>query len=247
MTLCINYIKKESTLQIGAPYQLSDFSKERSRLNELFRNNGFYTFQQSSINFDIKRDTLIANNDQKINVTTTISNLIERDGDIVTEKPYVVHNINKIRIFPDHDFSVDIATLDTLHYKNTIIYYKDKLRYRPSMLVMASALRKGDIYSDEKRSLTYKQINNLRIFKYPNIEYKYAANDTLQKTLDANIYLVPLDKFSFKINADINRSDIQDFGIRFGTSFISRNVFRGGESFELNLQGAFGSQQDARR
>ncbi|MFJ1331720.1 BamA/TamA family outer membrane protein [Capnocytophaga canimorsus] len=237
--------KKESTLQIGAPYQLSDFSKERSRLNELFRNNGFYTFQQSSINFDIKRDTLIANNDQKINVTTTISNLIERDGDIVTEKPYVVHNINKIRIFPDHDFSVDIATLDTLHYKNTIIYYKDKLRYRPSMLVMASALRKGDIYSDEKRSLTYKQINNLRIFKYPNIEYKYAANDTLQKTLDANIYLVPLDKFSFKINADINRSDIQDFGIRFGTSFISRNVFRGGESFELNLQGAFGSQQDA--
>ena len=73
--------KSKTFLKSGAPYQLSDFSNERSRLYELFRNNGFYTFQQSSINFQIVRDTVAAQKDTKLQVTTDIGDLIERDGD----------------------------------------------------------------------------------------------------------------------------------------------------------------------
>lgn len=236
---------KNILLKKGEPYRLDDFTAERNRLNLLFRNTGFYTFQQSSINFEIRRDTLRTNDDTRLDVTTMINNLVERDGDNVTVKPYKIHHLDKINIFADYDFQTDINKLDTLHYKNVIIHYKDKLRYRPKMLQTASALRTGDIYTDDNRSLTYKQINNLRIFKYPNIEYKYSANDSLQQKLDANIYLAALDKFSFKINTDLSRSELQDFGITFGTTFISRNVFRGGEILELNTQGTFGSQQSA--
>lgn len=234
-----------SFLKSGNPYQLSDFNSERSRLTTLFRNNGFYTFQPSSINFEIERDTIQENKDQKLDVTTVIDDLIERDGDIITKKVYKVHRLNNIRIFTDYDYTMDLNSLDSITYKDITIFYKDKLKYKPRILKMASALEKGAIYSDENRGLTYKQINNLRIFKYPNIEFKYAENDTLQKSLDANIYLAPLDKFSLRLTNEIKRSEIERIGITLGTSFATRNAFRRSEILELNLQGTFASQRNS--
>lgn len=236
---------KKSFLKSGNPYQLSDFNSERSRLTSLFRNNGFYTFQQSSINFEIERDTIQANEDKKLNVTTVIDDLIERDGDIVTKKPYKVHYLNDVRIFTDYDYTTDTKSLDSLTYRGITIFYKDKLKYKPRILEMASALEKSAVYTDEDRGLTYKQINNLRIFKYPNIEFKYPKNDTLQNLLDVNIYLAPLDKFSLRLTNEIKRSEIEQFGVTLGTSFATRNAFRRSEILELNLQGTFASQKNS--
>lgn len=236
--------RHESLLKSQKPYLLADFNAERSRLTNLFRNNGFYTFQQSSINFEITRDTIATNNDQKMDVVTVIDDLIERDGDEVTVKPYRVHRFNKIRIFTDYEMGSDKSELDSIDYKNVTVFYKNKLRYRPRILEMATAFKKGAIYSDENRSLTYKQINNLRIFKYPNIDLKYAENDSLQTKLDANIYLLPMDKFSLRLTNELKRSEIEQFGISLGTSVSARNLFRRSEVLELNLQGTIASQFD---
>lgn len=236
---------EKSFLKSGNPYQLSDFNSERSRLNSLFRNNGFYTFQPSSINFEIKRDTLEANNDQKLEVTTVIDDLIERDGDEITKKVYKIHKLNNIRIFADYDYTADNTSLDSVTYKDLTIFYKDKLKYKPRILKMASALEKNAIYSDDNRGLTYKQINNLRIFRYPNIEFKYLENDSLQTKLDANIYLVPMDKYSLRLTNELKRSEIERFGITLGASFATRNILRQSETLELNLQGTFASQTNS--
>ncbi|MDO5106204.1 BamA/TamA family outer membrane protein [Capnocytophaga sp.] len=235
----------KSFLKSGKPYQLSDFGSERSRLASLFRNNGFYTFQPSSINFEIKRDTLETNNDQKLEVTTIIDDLIERDGDEITKKVYKIHKMNNIRIFADYDYTKGNTDLDSIQYKDLTIFYRGKLKYKPRILKMASALEKGAIYSDENRGLTYKQINNLRIFRYPNIEFKYAENDSLQTQLDANIYLVPMDKFSLRLTNELKRSEIERFGITLGTSFSTRNIFRQSEILEVNMQGTFASQTNS--
>ena len=234
--------KAKTFLKSGAPYQLTDFSNERSRLYELFRNNGFYTFQQSSINFQIERDTVTTQKDNKLQVTTDIGDLIERDGDVITTKKYKVHHINKVRLYTDYDNKVDKSSLDSLEYRNMIIYYKGKLRYRPRVLYHATSLKKGQIYSDLERGNTYRQFNNLRVFRYPNMDFKYATNDTLQNKLDANIYLSSLDKFSLRLTNEVKRSEIEAIGFGVGTSFVARNVFRGAETLELNLQGTFASQ-----
>ncbi len=234
--------KSKTFLKSGAPYQLTDFSNERSRLYELFRNKGFYTFQQSSINFEIVRDTVASQKDQKLQVTTNIGDLIERDGDIVTTKKYQVHHFNKIRLYTDYDAQTDKKTLDSLEYRGMTLYYKGKLRVRPRVLARASAFRSGDIYSDETRGNTYRQFNNLRVFRYPNIEFKYPTKDTLQNKLDANVYLSPLERFSLRLTTEVKRSEIEAIGFGVGTSFQARNVFRGAETLELNLQGTFASQ-----
>lgn len=234
--------KAKTFLKAGAPYQLADFSNERSRLYELFRNQGFYTFQQSSINFEIERDTLAAQKDPRLQVTTHIGDLIERDGDVITTKKYKQHFLNKIRLYTDFDSKTDKRALDSLVYRDMVIYYKDKLRYRPRVLAHATGLKKGQLYSDRERGNTYRQFNNLRVFRYPNMEFKYPAGDTLQNKLDANIYLSSLDKFSLRVTNELKRSEIEAIGFGLGTSFAARNVFQGAETLELNLQGTFASQ-----
>ena len=91
---------------------------------------------------------------------------------MITTKKYKIHYINKVRLYTDYDNKVDKSSLDSLEYRNMIIYYKGKLRYRPRVLYHATSLKKGQIYSDLERGNTYRQFNNLRVFRYPNMDFK---------------------------------------------------------------------------
>lgn len=232
----------ERIIQPGQAYSLQKMNEERNRLNTLFRNRGFYNFQQNSISFNVERDTSALSQDRKINVTTHIDKFVDRSGENSQKRPYVIHRLGRINIYTDYDFSNPSATYDTLKYKDLTIYAKDKKRFRPSMLYNAIALRNGGIYRDDLRTYTYRQLSNLRTFKYPNIQYVYSPLDSLHKTLDVNIFLSPLQRFSLEANTEITHSEIQDVGIGFSASLLSRNLFRGAETLEVVARGMFGAQ-----
>ena len=65
----------KSFIENSKQFDLVDFNNERKRLSELFRNTGVYNFQESSIAYDILRDTARVNDDQKMNVKLNIGNL----------------------------------------------------------------------------------------------------------------------------------------------------------------------------
>ena len=224
-------------------YSLEKFTNERSRITTLLRNNGFYNFQQSAIDFTIARDTIAYNNDSLINVTTTIANYTDRSTDPPTEKTYKKHLIKKVYLYTDYDSSLQTTTYDSVEYKGITYYYRNKLRYRKQTLYDAMALRPNTLYRDIDRNNAYRQINNLRAFKYPNIQYRYAKKDSLERTLEADIFLEPLSRFSIETNLELSRSSIQEFGIGFNTSLIARNVFRGAETLEITPRVTLGAQQ----
>lgn len=226
----------------GQQYSLTKFAKERERLNTLFRNQGFYNFQQSAINFEIERDTLVENDDQGINVRTEIGQYTDRSGETPQQKPYTIHKIGKINLFTDSGFSNENVKYDTIQYKDLTIHYQGKLHFRRKMLYNAIALRSGNVYRDEDRASTYRQISNLRTFKYPTIQYIYSPTDSLQRTLDANVYLTPLSRYSTNLNTELTHSDIQTFGIGGSASVQARNLFRGAEMLEIGFRGTIGSQ-----
>lgn len=232
---------KKRILQKNQQYSLQNFAKERERLNTIFRNEGFYTFEQSAINFNIKRDTILANNDKLISVQTEIANFTDRTDENPIQKPYLIHRLNKINVYTDYDFS-NQEPYDTIQYKDITFHFRNKLRFHRKTLYNAIALHKNDIYKDDARTSTYRQLSNLRVFRYPNIQYTYAPADTLQRTLDANIYLTPLPRFSLELNSEITHSDIQSFGIGFGASVQAKNIFRGAEILEIGLRGTLGAQ-----
>lgn len=231
----------EAFIKENKQFDLDNFNNERERLTSLFRNTGIYNFQESSITFDILRDTMKLRDDQKMKVELNIKDLTRRGDSTLTPTQYKVYRFDKINIYPDYDFADNPADFQTLEFENYIIHYKDELRYKPKALTDAIFLEKDSIYRDLDKLRTYRQITNLNTFKYPNIEI---VPDSASTTLTTNIFLTARPKFSLGLNFDITHSNIQSLGIGFSTSLITRNVFKGAEILSLSARGTFGLLSD---
>ena len=234
--------KERSTIIKDKQYKTSDIEAERDRVTSLFRNSGLYHFEKEYIKFDA--DTI--NTDHKVNMNVIIKNReIENNGNTTTE-PFKVHKISKVKVFTDYSFqNKDKEIQDTVLYRGYEIYSFDKLKYTRKAITNSVLITPGEIFRDIDRTRTYNQINNLRAFKYPNIQYEPDDSDPTGKSLIANVLLTPRKKYSTNFEFDVSTSTIQDIGIGFGGSFLIRNVFKGAEILELSGRGSIGSSQDA--
>lgn len=231
--------KPESRLRQGDQFDLEAFTAERERLTDIFRNSGVWNFQESSITYDILRDTLPSRDDQLMEVELNIDNPRRRGGG-GEAPPYQVHTVDSVSIFADHSFTDSPDQLQSVEHEGVTIYYKDRLRYKPKALVDAIFLKEGNIYREIDRIRTYRQINNLNTFRYPNIQLVPVEGDQLA----TNIYLSPRPRNSLNVDLDVTHSNIQRLGIGLGASLIKRNVFRGAETLSLTARGSFGLLSD---
>lgn len=232
----------DSRIVPGKQYNTEDFGAERERLTSLFRNNGLYHFEEEYLSFEA--DTI--NTDHKVNTAVIIQNRQATVDGINTRVPFKVHKISRVNIFPDYTFeNRNEPITDTASHEGFHIYSFDKLKYRPQALTNAIFINPDNIYTDQQRSLTYNRLNQLRIFKYPNIQYMTDPADSTQTDLIANIFLTARPKYSLGFDFDISQSNIQKFGIGFGGSLLIRNVFRGAEILEVSARGSIGSSKDA--
>ena len=232
--------EENSFIKEGEVFEVENFNKERDRLVQLFRNNGIENFQQKSIRFKAYLDSL--GEDHKIPVGIVIQNEAKRDQNNIVEIPYVVQKVNKIKLYiedPNKEFSV---YTDTIQFNSLTILSDGKLNYKPKTLASGVTIKEGLPYSDQDRSNTYRYFSDLRIFKYPNIDFSTDAKDSLG--LISSIYLTPREPFSVGFDLDLSHSNIQFFGISLGSSVISRNVFKGTETLELGLKGTIGASKD---
>ncbi|MCR9226959.1 MAG: outer membrane protein assembly factor [Flavobacteriaceae bacterium] len=231
-----------SFVKQGQQFDLDNFTLERERLTSLFRNSGVYNFQESSINYNIFRDTTQASDDQLMDVELNIKKFRSTNDSTDASMPYKVARHKKINIYADYDLNGNSDSLKTLEYDNHNIIYSGKLRYRPKALTDAIFFEKDSIYRDLDRIRTYRQITNLNTFKYPNIEF---IPDSTQTQLETNIYLAAKPKYSLNLNFDVTHSNIQQVGTAFSASVITRNVFGGAETLNISARGSIGLLSDA--
>ncbi|MCK0161842.1 BamA/TamA family outer membrane protein [Allomuricauda sp. F6463D] len=232
---------KQSLIKKGEQFDLDIFTLERERLTTLFRNSGVYNFQESSINYDILRDTTLISDDQLMDVKLNINKFRSSTDSTDTSTPYKVARLRKINIYADYDINGDTDTLKSIVHENYNIYYSGKLRYKPQALADAIFFEKDSVYRDLDRIRTYRQITNLNTFKYPNIEF---IPDSTQTQLESNIYLAAKPKYSLNLNFDVTHSNIQQVGTAFSASVITRNVFGGAETLNVSARGSIGLLSD---
>ena len=231
----------QSFVKAGEQFDLTKFNQERERLTALFRNSGVYNFQESSINYDILRDTSQVANDQLMDVLLNIQRP-RSINDSASTNTYKIHRFKKINIYADYLIGGGSDSLKSVEYENYTIFYQNKLKYRPKALTDAIFFEKDSIYRDLDRIRTYRQITNLNTFRYPNIEF---IPDSTQTQLISNIYLAPRPKFSLNLNFDLTHSNIQQVGTAFSATVITRNVFGGAETLNISARGSIGLLSDA--
>jgi outer membrane protein assembly factor BamA len=213
-------------------FSINKLLLERDRLISLFKNNGIHDFQQRSINFNVLIDS--TGNKKKIPLVLTINNKDE-------ENEYSVKNINDIKIYVESldELSNISSYTDSLNYNGIKIYSKGNLNYSPRSLTEAIFFKKSQKFIENDKLLTSRYFSNLGAFKYPRI-----IVEEQRDSLNTSIYLLPRDRFSLGFDLDFTHSNIEDFGISFGTNFNIRNIFRGTENLSVNLNNSIGASKD---
>lgn len=233
-----NATKKESLIKKGNQFREINLTAERERITDQLRNSGFYHFTQDYITFDI--DTIGAT--KKVNADIIIQNRSVRTDDSTYREPFKIYKIKEVNIFTDSSFENKNKTItDSARYNNYNIYSYGKLRYRPKALTDAVFITKDRIFRDINRTRTYNYLSELKVFRYPNIEFIENTRDT---TLTANIYLNPKKKLGLNFSTEVMQSNIQSVGLSFSSGLLIRNIFRGAEILEVSAIGSIGASKD---
>ena len=224
--------KSNSYIKEGNQFRLSSFVKEQNRLTNLFRNSGVYRFYKNAITFEVDTSTT--------NYKSDVVLLIDGNTGSV---PFKVQKIQKVNIYTDYSFSSvgDNTIKDSINYNGFSFYAQDRLKYNPKYLLNSIFIEPNDIYKDETRELTRKNIRGLQNFKTVDIKYEELENDMLE----ASIYLSPLKKYSIGINTELTHSNIRQLGVSGKLSLLDRNIFRGAELLKFSIQGSFLDSKDA--
>jgi outer membrane protein assembly factor BamA len=233
--------ESKSFIKNGTQYSYANFDAERKRITQQFRNSGVYHFQENHVKFEAITDDSI----QKMKVVLNIEDRNVKEADTLTKKPFTIYTISQVNIFTNTTSNKEKNKVkDSAFYNNYNLYSTGRLAYKPKALTNAVFIEKGKLFSDTDRTLTSKALSNLKMFNYPNIEYKQDLSDSTNTSLIANIYLVNKPKFKWTPSIDVATSDIQEFGISGTMSFTWRNVFKRAEILEISTRGNFGSSQD---
>lgn len=232
--------KKNALVKKGEQYKTLNFELERERLSGLLRNHGLFHFKQDYITMEI--DTIGTN--KKVNVNFNIQNRIIRTPDSIERKPFKIFKVKDVNIYTDYAFTNEGKPFkDSLSFGNYNLYSYGDMRYNPKALTDAIFIEPNSLFKDIDRTYTYRHLNELRTFKYPDIKY-IEENDT---TLTANIYLTPLKKFSLGFSAESSTNNIQRIGFSLNPSLLIRNIFKGAETFEVSGTAAIGSSVESNR
>jgi len=226
--------KNKSFIKNGQQFDMDNFVKEQNRLTKLFRNSGVYSFNKNYIQFELdSTKTKYVLKD----VTLIIPDQVIETPDSTYTKPFTIQKVKRVKVYTDFSFNEkDTPYLDSISYKGYTFYAHKKLKYNPRYLASAIAITPFDVYKDIERKATRQYLNELKLFRSPiNIVYKEDKTDDLT----ASIYLTPLKKYGFSVDAEVTHSNIKPFGVLGKFSFLDRNIFKGLEIFDVSFQGSF--------
>ena len=225
------HYSRKSPIKEHKPYLRENFVKEKENLVTLFRNNGVFHFQPSYINFDLVYDSVPK---RQIDAYLNVPDRTITNQDTVYSEPFVPYRIKNVNIYlsKNKNFSF-FQKKDSAVYEGINIFTtNDKLRYTPKLLAGSVFIKPGRWFSDRDRLRTHRLLMSLQNFKQAYIQYEENKRDT---TLNANIYLIPEKRFSWKGSTDFMHSNIHDFGIKGSMSFSAKNLFRGAEILNTSL------------
>ncbi|MEP3839066.1 MAG: BamA/TamA family outer membrane protein [Algibacter sp.] len=232
-------IQGKALIVQGEQYRTSSFEQERERISNRLRNLGVYHFNQDYVTFEM--DTIGTN--KKVNVGIKIQDRAIRTADSIRREHFKVYHISDVNIITDYTFeNRNKPFQDSISYGGFKLFSYGKMRYRPKALTDAVFISPGKVFRDLDRTRTYSYINQLRTFKYPNIEYYENPDNTLKST----IRLTPLKKFNLDFSADVSQSDIQTVGFSLNPSLQIRNIFGGAETLAISGIASIGASKDLR-
>ena len=208
--------ESEKLLEKGMIYDQEILAAERERIDELLKNNGYFDFSRQYVEYNV--DTTIGD-EKRVAIETVILDPAKRGY----HKVFTVDSVN---------FTTDVGfrgpTDRNSEMFNGIRYrfYDDE--YSKKILDRRVFIYPDSIYSKERTFETQRQLANLDIFKFVNINYDSSGGKFI-----ANIFTSPLKKYTMSNELGVTVTE-QYPGPFYNFTIKDRNIFGGLEILEFS-------------
>ncbi len=234
----LNEIHPATLLKKGSPVSIQLYEEEKQRIRTHLRNVGYRNFYVNYFDNLVGDST---NNTQALDLSLKISPI----NDTTFHQTY---QVGEIYVYPNYTPQVGTVFLkDTLINGIHFMLTKgQKHKVRPDIIANRIFLKKGDLYSQYNYDKTIRNLGELGIFKFANIDEK-VLTDTAS-IINFNIYLPPNQRRSVGGNLEYKNTSLRDSpipspnlnGIETSLSYQDKNAFGGSELFNANI--GFGIQ-----
>ena len=230
----IDSTKRVSLVKKGNPFNVSKLESERQRLTRLFRNNGFYFYQNSYASY--LADTI--NTPGKVNLRLMMADSIEPRA----KRQWYIGNININFRKQMMEEMTDSFVRRYLRFN----YAGKKMPIRAGVVLRELKLRPRRLYMVDNENAAQSGLQSMGLFSYTNINFVPRSVETIDSlgntvyndTLDANIDLVFEKPYDFYIEANAKGKTTGRVGPELVVGLTKRNAFRGGEKLDINFHGS---------
>jgi len=240
-----------SLLKRGMLFDKEILQKERVRIENLLKRNGYYKFSKEYSYFEAQP----VNGTNNVNLTMKIKKFeIVDQGQKLNYIPHNKYKINNVYVYPNYKTgpavsqkSISSESFDTILYNNIYYVYNEDPHIKPSIINNANYILPGQYYNQNNVNKTYNKLSSLGIFKFINISFDEFINQTddvdIEYLLDCNIELTKrkVQSYQFEI---VGTNSSGDFGARGNLLYNNWNLFRGAEVFNFKLTIAYEAIQE---
>jgi len=222
--------KKEVLLKPKGPYDLDIIKAERTRIDAVLKENGFFYFGPDYLIADV--DSTVGNHKVDIDMR------LKPETPLYARQPYYIRDIY---VFADFDINSDTSLIGAKNFKGyTIIDPQNK--FRPKMFSRTLVFKRGDIYSRTDHNLSLNRLITLGVYKF--VKVRFEPGDSTN-TLNAFYYLTPTNKKSIRFQVSALQRSNNATGTNFSINWLHRNLFKGAERLNLALNAGFETQISA--
>ncbi|MBR5249360.1 MAG: BamA/TamA family outer membrane protein [Bacteroidales bacterium] len=227
-----------SLVQRGTRLSEKVLEAESERAANLIRNHGYYGFSKNYFFFEA--DT-VAVKDSAVLYFKILNYTRNESPDMARE--HRQFRIGDVYIYPVSDlirYQASLSTgieprLDTLRWDNFSILYDKTLDIRPSVLQRMNRMEPDSLYNESMVNNTYQRFSNMQMYNSVNLILE--ERDSNQ--VDCTIRLVPSKVSGYKLNFEASTNSTGLLGNSGTLTYYHRNLFHGGEWFNLSLMGNF--------
>ncbi|MDR2682571.1 MAG: BamA/TamA family outer membrane protein, partial [Dysgonamonadaceae bacterium] len=208
---------------------------ERDRLTALLQNRGYFDFSKENITYDA--DSSLNSHAVDLELKLNLPN--DSAGASAARKFYY----DRVLLYLDYD-PLRTTGLDDYsaeekmtHNGYTIFYTGKKPSLKPRILLDNCFIVPGQQYSQIKEDFTYASFANLHSLNNTQIQYnEKMRNDSA--LLDCYILTMPARKQNFSYSIE-GTNTTGDLGVATAAGYTHRNLFRGAETFNFRIRGAY--------
>lgn len=218
----------QSELVKGRNLDLDDLKRERERIDLDLKSKGYYNFSSELLVFE-------SDTNQYENRRFDLYLRLKSNTPTKSKYPYVVWDVE---VFPNYAINEDLIQEDTVTIDGIDIIQSGEV-FKPDLLEKYILIREGGKFDPKMSRLTSNRLSSIGNFRYVNISFD--EMDTVRGEdgnypLNARILLSPLNRRALRAEVQGVTKSNSFVGPALILSYQNRNIFRGGETFNLTAK-----------